>query len=105
MMVVRGVNIFPSSIEAIVREFPSIGEYRIVLSKAGALDQLQLEIEEGCERAKSEVSEGVVQTPSVAESLGRRLQNQLQLRVDVRAVPPGTLPKPEGKARRIVDIR
>lgn len=105
MMVVRGVNIFPSSIEAIVREFPSIGEYRIVLSKSGALDQLQLEIEEGCARGNNEASEVVSQVPSAAESLGRRLQNQLQLRVDVRMVPLGTLPKPEGKARRIVDIR
>ncbi len=111
MMVVRGVNIFPSSIEAIVREFPSIGEYRIVLSKAGALDQLQLEIEEGTDRAKdasraqSIGTEDGFQASETAESLGRRLQNQLQLRVDVRSVPFGTLPRPEGKARRIVDLR
>lgn len=111
MMVVRGVNIFPSSIEAIVREFPSIGEYRIVLSKSGALDQLQLEIEEGTERAKDTIraqrigTEDGFQASETAESLGKRLQNQLQLRVEVRSVPFGTLPKPEGKARRIVDLR
>ena len=90
MIVVRGVNIFPSSIEAILREFPSIGEYRLVLSKSGALDELLLEIED---RASS------------AEALGKRLLSQLQLRIEVRDVPEGSLPRPEGKARRVLDLR
>lgn len=90
MIVVRGVNIFPSSIEAILREFPSIGEYRLVLSKSGALDELLLEIED---RENS------------AEALGKRLLSQLQLRIEVRRVSEGSLPRPEGKARRVLDLR
>jgi phenylacetate-CoA ligase len=90
MIVVRGVNIFPSSIEAILREFPSIGEYRLVLSKSGALDELLLEIED---RENS------------AEALGKRLLRQLQLRIEVRRVSEGSLPRPEGKARRVLDLR
>ena len=90
MIVVRGVNIFPSSIEAILREFPSIGEYRLVLSKSGALDELLLEIED---RASS------------ADALGKRLLSQLQLRIEVQQVPEGGLPRPEGKARRVLDLR
>ena len=90
MIVVRGVNIFPSSIEAIVREYPSIGEYRLVLSKSGALDELHLEIEdrEDCQN-----------------SLANTLQSRLQLRVAVNPVALGSLPRLEGKSRRIVDLR
>jgi phenylacetate-CoA ligase len=90
MIVVRGVNIFPSSIEAIVREYPSIGEYRLVLSKSGALDELHLEIED-CDDS--------------SDSLAKELQSRLQLRVEVRRVAVGSLPRVEGKSRRIVDLR
>jgi phenylacetate-CoA ligase len=90
MIVVRGVNIFPSSIEAIVREYPSIGEYRLVLSRSGALDELHLEIED---RESSE------------ESLSKELLSRLQLRVGVRKVPEGSLPRIEGKSRRVLDLR
>lgn len=90
MIVVRGVNIFPTSIDAIVREYPSIGEYRLVLSKSGALDELRLEIED---------------REDCRESLAKELQSRLQLRVAVDRVAEGSLPRLEGKSRRLVDLR
>jgi len=90
MIVVRGVNVFPSSVEAIVREFPEVGEYRLVLLRSGALDELRLEVEDG------------MHDPT---RIAERLLLQLQLRVDVVDVPEGTLPKSEGKSRRVVDRR
>jgi phenylacetate-CoA ligase len=90
MIVVRGVNIFPSSIDAIVREYPSIGEYRLVLSKTGALDELQLQIE-----AREEIQ----------EQLSKELLSRLQLRVDVRRLEIGSLPRIEGKSKRVLDLR
>jgi phenylacetate-CoA ligase len=90
MIVVRGVNIFPTSIEAIVREYPSIGEYRLVLSKPAALDELLLEIED------SDHSQ---------ESLSKELLSRLQLRVRVQRVAQGSLPRVEGKSRRVLDLR
>jgi len=90
MIVVRGVNIFPSSIEAILREHPSIGEYRLVLSKSGALDELRLEIED---RQNNQ------------EVLAKELLSRLQLRVSVEIVPEGSLPRLDGKSRRVLDLR
>jgi phenylacetate-CoA ligase len=90
MIVVRGVNIFPTSIEAIVREFSSIGEYRLVLSKPAALDELLLEIED---------------SDNSQELLSKELQSRLQLRVRVQRVPPGSLPRVQGKSRRVLDLR
>ena len=46
MMIVRGVNIFPSSIEQIVRSFPEVVEYRLTVRKDGQMDQLVVEVED-----------------------------------------------------------
>jgi len=90
MFVVRGVNVFPSSIDALVREFPELGEYRMTLTRAGALDELRLEVED---------------PKHDPHRIAERLLNRLQLRVEVVDVPEGSLPKSEGKSRRIVDRR
>ena len=45
MMIIRGVNVFPSSIEQILREFPEVVEFRTTAFKQGAMDQLKIEIE------------------------------------------------------------
>lgn len=94
MIVVRGVNIFPSSIDAIVRSFPSITDYRLTVTKKGAMDDLLLEIELGVENSES-----------VSIVLSEKLSIQLNLRIDVVRVAKGTLPRTEGKAKRVFDRR
>jgi len=90
MIVVRGVNVFPTAVEQIVRSFPEVLEYRITAFTQSQLDQLSVEIEDRLE-----------QPSRVAEELRLRLG----LRIDVACVPPGTLPRFEGKGRRFVDQR
>ena len=90
MVVVRGVNIFPSAIDEIVRSFPEIVEYRLTLDTVASLDSMSLEVED-------HLSDPV--------RVARELQVRLGLRVDVAAVPIGSLPRFEGKGRRIVDRR
>jgi phenylacetate-CoA ligase len=87
MLIVRGVNVYPSSIEDVLRGFPEIEEYRITRLKAGAMDEIELEVE--CPEA----------TVSAVEAA---LRQAFSLRVPVRSVAPGTLPRYELKARRIV---
>lgn len=94
MVVVRGVNIFPSSIDAIVRTFPSINDYRLTVSKKGSMDELMLEYE------TSEADD-----ESTTKRLAETLSIQLNLRFDVVRVPKGELPRSEGKARRLFDRR
>ncbi|MEQ1830873.1 MAG: phenylacetate--CoA ligase family protein [Pirellula sp.] len=96
MIVVRGVNVFPSSIDSIVRSFPSISEYRLTVLKNNSLDMLLLEIES----AESSETEDKIQN-----LLAEKLAIQLNLRFDVRLVDLGSLPRSEGKAKRIFDRR
>ena len=91
MLIIRGVNVYPSAVEAIVREFPEVAEFRMIVTRAGALDALTLEVETVADDCAARV----------AQALRRRLN----LRVDVQAVPPGALPRWELKARRVVDRR
>jgi len=90
MLVVRGVNIFPGAIDDIVRSFPEIVEYRLTVSTQESLDVLELEIED---RLAS------------PDRVTTELRVRLGLRVDVVTVPAGSLPRFEGKGRRLVDRR
>jgi phenylacetate-CoA ligase len=90
MLVIRGVNVFPTAIEQIVRGFPEIVEYRVTARTRGAMDHLEIEIEDRLD------------CPSrVADELRVRLG----LKVDVTCVALGTLPRFEGKGRRFLDER
>lgn len=90
MIIVRGVNIFPTSIDSIVRSFPDVSEYRLTVSREGALDQLSLEVEDSLHQP---------------DRIAERFLVQLNVRVDVTDVPAGSLPRFEAKSRRIVDQR
>jgi phenylacetate-CoA ligase len=90
MMIVRGVNIFPSAVEEILHEFPEIVEYRLTVIKQGEMDALALEIED---------------TLGEPQRIARQLQLRLGLQIDVRTVPAGTLPRFELKGQRFIDQR
>lgn len=85
MVIVRGVNVYPSALDEIVRSLPEIAEYRATLDTRGALTELGLEVEAA---------------PSVAAELTQRIQRALALRASVTTVPAGSLPRFELKARR-----
>src|SRR5690606_29418845 len=87
MVVIRGVNIYPTSIEAIIREFTEIKEFRIVYYTEQEMDQIKIQIE-GPE--------------SVVEPLSRLLRVRVGLRIDVERVEDNTLTRFEMKARRII---
>lgn len=89
MFVVRGVNLFPSSIEAILGQFEAVKNFRINLDKRGALDEVTLDVD---------VADNQVQ------AIEEALQVQLGLRISVRAISPGSLPASEGKAKRVQKI-
>lgn len=90
MLVVRGVNIFPGAIDDIVRSFPEVVEHRLTVTTRESLDVLHLEIEDRL---------------SAPARVADELKLRLGLKVDVAAVPIGTLPRFEGKGRRLVDQR
>ncbi|HEV2580413.1 MAG TPA: AMP-binding protein [Ktedonobacteraceae bacterium] len=90
MLIVRGVNIYPSALANILHRFPEVQEYRLIVTSEGALDEIALQVE--C-------------PPSLIPAIQQALHIAFNLRVPVEAVPPGTLPRFELKARRVDDRR
>jgi phenylacetate-CoA ligase len=91
MVVVRGVNVYPSLIEEIVRACLEVAEYRVHLDCRGPMAELSLEIE---------IAPDVSQTPSIASRLEQSLQAALNLRIPIAVLPAGSLPQFEMKAQR-----
>jgi phenylacetate-CoA ligase len=92
MLVIRGVNVFPSSVEAIVREITPLAEFRIIATRRDAMDQIRIEIEDDYET-------------DIAGPLAELLRERLALRIPVAVVAHGSLPRSEGKSRRWIDER
>jgi phenylacetate-CoA ligase len=88
MLIVRGVNVFPAAVEGIVRRFPAVDEFRLEVFREGELDEVRVLLEVGDEMTVRAVQEA--------------LRVGLGIRLDVRAVPPRSLPRFELKARRVV---
>jgi phenylacetate-CoA ligase len=92
MVVIRGMNVFPSAIDEAVRRMEGSGEFRVTFySERGGMDEIKLEVE--------------LERGSDARTLQELMRQQLGLRVRVVPVAPGMLPRAEGKARRVVDER
>lgn len=90
MVIIRGVNIFPSSLDQILHSFPEIVEYRVTAHKQGALDALTVEIEDRLDAPQRVADEFLL---------------RMGLRVRVLTVPLGSLPRQEGHSKRFVDRR
>lgn len=90
MMVIRGVNVFPSSIESMVREIAPLAEFRMIATRVDEMDQLAVELE------ADETS---------VDRLSALIRDRLAMRVRVEAVAEGSLPRFEAKAKRLVDRR
>lgn len=93
-LIIRGVNVFPSAIENIVRDFPEISEFAVDVYRKRELDIMEIRIE-----VKG------VEPETITSALEKEIHNSLGLRVSVRPVPFGTLPRFDLKARRFIDHR
>jgi phenylacetate-CoA ligase len=96
MIHVRGNNLYPAALEAIIRQFPQVAEYRIVVDHTGPMADLRIEVEPH--------SGGSEDGRELAEHVSRAVRDELLFRVEVHAVPSGSLPRFEMKARRILRL-
>ena len=102
MFIIRGVNVFPSQIEtALLAVEGTLPHYRIVLTNAKGLDQMNIEVEISPELFSDEVR--------AMEDLHKRLSHSIEritgIRASLRLVEPHSIPRSEGKARRVWDER
>jgi phenylacetate-CoA ligase len=92
MVVIRGMNVFPSAVEEAVRSVTGSGEFRITFyTEPGGMDEIKLEVELG--------------DGSRARRLQEVMRHQLGLRIRIVPVAAGVLPRSENKSRRVVDLR
>ena len=89
MVVVRGVNVYPSAIEAVVREFPEVIEFMVEQRKVDAMDEIELLVE----------IDGNVAKP-LLKRIETKLRDTFSLRIPVKLAEPQSLPRHEFKAKR-----
>lgn len=89
MIVVRGVNIYPSAVEAVVRQFPEVVEFMVEQRKVDAMDEIELVVE----------MDGNVAKP-LLKKIESKLRDTFSLRIPVKLAEPNSLPRHEFKAKR-----
>jgi phenylacetate-CoA ligase len=102
MLIIRGVNVFPSQIESVLMETPGVApHYQLIVDREGQLDTLEVhvEVDEGM------FSDEVKKMEALAKSIQRQIKDYFTVSVKVKLVEPRTIPRSEGKAQRVIDKR
>ncbi|GCE09741.1 phenylacetate--CoA ligase family protein [Dictyobacter aurantiacus] len=114
MLIIRGINVFPAEIERILFGFSELAPYyQILVDRERTLDTLTVQAEIAANRQPpidgQEINNGDWMNNEQVQRLQRRvseaLSAQLHLHIAVQVQPPGTLPRSEGKAVRVIDRR
>ncbi len=117
LLIIRGVNFFPSQIESIILKHPGVTpHYMVVVDRNGALDEVEVRIEVIDQHAYKYVGETFViakhqrvsddlATRELTKNLVRDIKDVVGITVKVTLMPPGTIPRSEGKAKRFIDNR
>ncbi len=102
MFIIRGVNVFPSQIEtALLKTEASLPHYQIVLTRKGGLDRMEVQVE----ITGAMLSDKVGAMEELQKRFGRSIEQITGLHAEVTLVQPGTIPRSEGKAKRLFDKR
>jgi len=102
MLIIRGINVFPSQIEYALMTIPQVGQhFQIVVDRKGALDDMLVRVEV----ARESFSDKITDLMAIRKNVEHKLRNTLNVAVNVELVEPGSLPRFEGKAKRVIDRR
>jgi phenylacetate-CoA ligase len=100
MLIVRGENVYPSAIEDALRAVPGFGgEFRVIVSRREAMDELLVRAEYTADHEATERRE------ALRAAMRERLRARLGVHPVIELVPQGTFPRTEFKTRRVVDDR
>ncbi len=102
MLVIRGINVFPSQIEHVLLQIPEVGsQFMVYVDRINHLDEMTIDVEINREYFSGELAD----LSRIQKKVVKELRDTLELRTTVRLVEPGTLPRFEGKAKRVIDRR
>jgi phenylacetate-CoA ligase len=117
MLIIRGVNVFPSQIESIILKREGVSpHYIVIVERKGAMDSLRVKIEvteEFMIKAAADILRGdefdILEDVAAVRNKKRNLQQDIKdvigISAEINLVPPGSIPRSEGKAKRIDDRR
>lgn len=102
MLIIRGVNVFPSQIESVLLEQGSLSpHYHLVVDRIGTMDVLEVQVE-----ISEEAFSGTVKNiESYQRKIAREIESTLGISAKITLLNKGTLPRSEGKAQRVTDNR
>ncbi len=102
MLIIRGVNVFPSQVETVLLE---IGEtaphYLLIVDRQGSLDNLEIQVE----ISPAMFSDKISGLEVLEKKIQHRIESLLGISATIRLVEPHTIPRSEGKAVRVIDRR
>ena len=102
MLIIRGVNVFPSQVEQLLVRTPGTEpHYRLLLRREKALDVLEVQVEASAELHAT----GPAAVGDLAARIRRKLHETLGITVEVAILPPKSLERSVGKAQRLLDLR
>jgi len=102
MLIIRGVNVFPSQIEQVLFEIEGVEpHYQLVIERNGQLDDLEVQVEMN----ESLFSDEIKNLEKIEQKIEHRLQSTLSIHANVKLVEQKSIPRSEGKAKRVIDKR
>jgi phenylacetate-CoA ligase len=102
MLIIRGVNIFPSQIESVLMETPGVApHYQLIVDREGQLDTLEVQVEVD----EATFSDEVKQLQALAQNIQRKIKDYFTVSVKVKLVEPCSIARSEGKPKRVIDNR
>jgi len=102
MLIIRGVNVYPSQIESIVLSFDGVEPYyQIVLTRENFLDQIEIQVEV----TPQFFSDQIKVLEGLKKQIEEKLKTELNLSCEVKLLEPRSIARSEGKSKRVIDLR
>ena len=102
MLIIRGVNVFPSQVESVLMEFEGTQpHYQIIVDRKGSLDDIEVMVEV----EEKFFSDRITVLNTLSKNINDKFKSVLGINAKVTLVEPGTIPRSEGKAVRVIDKR
>ena len=102
MLIIRGINVFPSQVESVILEMPEFApQYMLIVDRKNNLDTLEVQVELRPDCLSDELGQMI----DLRNRLANRLKSVLSISADVKLMEPNSIPRSEGKSKRVVDKR
>ena len=102
MLIIRGINVFPSQVESVLMNIPEVGDHwEILVDRKGPLDMMTVRVE----LTETGFSDKIGDLMKLKKNISKELKGVLNIAAEVDLVEPGTIPRSMGKAKRVTDNR